>query len=158
MLFTYCLIKAPHIYFLTGTCSSSVRVPGPGSETRASTEQPTTRGMTVGEWSVNLLGMETLGFVLRPGFVRGWPGGRANGDARACPCASVSSESRGILAVWPLVSGRMASGFSPRGVASFMHARLEARGYQGRMVSNLPSPCLLNLLPVPQGCPRGVRR
>ena len=57
----------------------------------------------------------------------------------------------GVSAVWP-------SGLSPRGVASFVHARLGARGYQGRMVSNLPSPCLLNLLPVAPGCPRGVRR
>ena len=28
----------------------------------------------------------------------------------------------GLSAVWPLVSGRMASGLSPRGVASFVHA------------------------------------
>ena len=28
----------------------------------------------------------------------------------------------GFSAVWPLVSGRMASGLSPRGVASFVHA------------------------------------
>ena len=70
-------------------------------------------------------------------------------DARACPRN---------LAVWRSGSGRVASGLSPRGVASFMHARLEARGYQGRLVSNLPSPRSLNLLPVPPGCPRGVSR
>ena len=57
----------------------------------------------------------------------------------------------GVSSAWP-------SGLSPRGDASFVHARLGTRGYQGRMVSNLPSPCLLNLLPVPPGCPRGVRR
>ena len=45
------------------------------------------------------------------------------------------------LAVWPLESGRVASGLSPRGVSSFVHARLGVRGNQGRMVCNLPSPC-----------------
>ena len=45
------------------------------------------------------------------------------------------------LAVWPLVTGRMASGLSPRGVTSFVHARLGIKGNQGRMVSNLPSLC-----------------
>ena len=65
----------------------------------------------------------------------------------------------GVSAVWPCgVSAVWPSGLSPRGAASFVHARLGAKGYQGRMVSNLPSPCLLNLLPVPPGCPRGVRR
>ena len=60
-------------------------------------------------------------------------------------CASVSSDSRPCgrrdLAVWPLESGRVASGLSPRGVSSFVHARLGVRGNQGRMVCNLPSPC-----------------
>ena len=46
-----------------------------------------------------------------------------------------------VLAVWPLDSGRVASGLSPRGVSSFVHARLGVRGNQGRMVCNLPSPC-----------------
>ena len=63
---------------------------------------------------------------------------RAGGDARACPCASVSSR---FLAVWPLEPGRMASGLSPRGVASFVHARSGAPVDRGRMVCNLPGPC-----------------
>ena len=46
----------------------------------------------------------------------------------------------GLSAVWPSVSGRMAFGLSPRGVASFVHARLGCRGNQGSMVSKLPSP------------------
>ena len=68
-----------------------------------------------------------------------------NHDCASVSCASVSSDSRPCgrrcLAVWPLESGRVASGLSPRGVASFVHARLGVRGNQGRMVSNLPSLC-----------------
>ena len=60
-------------------------------------------------------------------------------------CANVSSESRPCgrrdLAVWPLGSGRVASGLSPRGVASFVHARSGAPDDQGRTVCNLPGPC-----------------
>ena len=55
------------------------------------------------------------------------------------------------LAVWPLVSGRVASGLSPRGVTSFVHARLGVRGNQGRMVCNLPSPCPSTCYRCPDG-------
>ena len=65
----------------------------------------------------------------------------------------------GLSAVWPSgISAVWPSGLSPRGAASFVHARLGAKGYQGGMVSNPPSPCILNLLPVPPGCPRRVSR
>ena len=75
------------------------------------------------------------------------------------PSSATTGWLSGVSAVWPCgVSAVWPSGLSPRGAASFVHARLGARGHQGRMVSNLPSPCLLNLLPVPQGCPRGIRR
>ena len=60
--------------------------------------------------------------------------------ARACPRCARACLSRS-QAVWPLDSGRVASGLSPRGVSSFVHARLGVRGNQGRMVSNLPSLC-----------------
>ena len=52
------------------------------------------------------------------------------------------------LAVWPWVSGRMASGLSPYGVTSFVHARLGCRGNQG--ISPVSDP---NLLPVYHWCP-----
>ena len=78
-----------------------------------------------------------------------------NHDCASVFCASVSSDSRPCgrrcLAVWPLESGRVASGLSPRGVASFVHARLGVRGYQGRMVSNLPSPCPSTCYRCPDG-------
>ena len=49
-----------------------------------------------------------------------------NHDCASVSCVSVSSDSRPCgrrcLAVWPLESGRVASGLSPRGVASFVHA------------------------------------
>ena len=55
-------------------------------------------------------------------------------------CASVFSDSRPcgrrVLAVWPLESGRVASGLSPYGVSSFYTPRLGVRA-RGRMVSNL---------------------
>ena len=49
-------------------------------------------------------------------------------DARACPrtlgrvAAGMRERVLGFSAVWPLDSGRVASGLSPRGVASFVHA------------------------------------
>ena len=44
------------------------------------------------------------------------------------------------LAVWPRVSGRVASGLSPYGVASFVHARLGSiSGYQGVAQSQTPT-------------------
>ena len=49
-------------------------------------------------------------------------------DARACPrtlgrvAADMRERVPGVSAVWPSVSGRMASGLSQRGVASFVHA------------------------------------
>ena len=55
---------------------------------------------------------------------------------RVCARACLRS-----LAVWPLESGRVASGLSPHGVASFYMPRLGLRSYQGRMVCNLPGPC-----------------
>ena len=90
---------------------------------------------------------QTFGRVNVPGAGAQW---LAPPSVTACACVSstcacVSSGSRpcgrGYLAVWPLVSGRVASGLSPRGVSSFVHARLGIRGNQGRMVSNLPSLC-----------------
>ena len=70
------------------------------------------------------------------GFSAVWPSG----------CASVSSASRPCgrrsLAVWPLESGRMASGFSPRGVASFVHALGWGSGVPGVEWSSIyPGPC-----------------
>ena len=67
----------------------------------------------------------TFGRANVPGIGARW---LAPPSVTACACVSstcacVSSGSRpcgrGYLAVWPLVSGRMASGLSPRGVASF---------------------------------------
>jgi len=79
-----------------------------------------------------------------------------NHDCASVSCASVSSDSRPCgrrcLAVWPLESGRVASGLSPRGVSSFVHARLGVKGNQGRMVCNLPGPCPTPV-PEPQWCP-----
>ena len=50
------------------------------------------------------------------------PCGRRLGS-RACPCVRVRVLSAPrVLAVWRSGSGRMASGLSPRGVASFVHA------------------------------------
>ena len=58
----------------------------------------------------------------------------------------------GLSAVWPSgISAVWPSGLSPRGAASFVHARLGAKGYQGRMVVNLPSPCP----PTCHRCPEG---
>ena len=73
----------------------------------------------------------------------GW---RAMARTPVCDCVrvrvlDVRVRVLGFSAVWPWVSGRMASGLSPRGVSSFVHARLGVRGNQGRMVSNLPSLC-----------------
>ena len=45
------------------------------------------------------------------------------GPSIAEDAGGLGSSSRS-LAVWPWVSGRMASGLSPYGVASFVHARL----------------------------------
>ena len=50
------------------------------------------------------------------------PCGRRLGS-RACPCVRVRVlNAPRVLAVWRSGSGRMASGLSPRGVASFVHA------------------------------------
>ena len=68
--------------------------------------------------------------------------------ARACLCASVSSE-----------SGRMASGVWPCGLWTLaawrglnLHARLGLRTLQGRMVCNLPGACPTPV-PDPHWCP-----
>ena len=42
--------------------------------------------------------------------------------SRASPRAELRERVLGFSAVWPLDSGRVASGLSPRGVASFVHA------------------------------------
>ena len=76
------------------------------------------------------------------------PCGRHFG-ARTCPCVRVRVSR--TLAVWRSGSRRMAFGFSPYGVSSFVHARLGVRGYQGRMVSNLPSPCPSTCYRCPDG-------
>ena len=54
----------------------------------------------------------------------------------------------GLSAVWPSVSGRMASGIWPCGLWTLaawrcliLHARSGAPDDQGRMVFNLPGPC-----------------
>ena len=120
-----------------------------GSGTRAPWSQ---------SWRVGLSpGLGGPSVALGPLRVGEWMRERVLGLSAVWPliCASVSSESRPCgrrcLAVWPLVSGRVASGLSPRGVASFVHARLGVRGYQGRMVSNLPSPCPSTCYRCPDG-------
>ena len=116
------------------------------------------------------LPFEVPRFLLEP---RGWPTTTSLGMEVVSPstqhipttvilCEPSSATAgwlSGVSAVWPCgISAVWPSGLSPRGAASFVHARLGAKGYQGRMVCNLPSPCILNLLPVPPGCPRGVSR
>ena len=66
---------------------------------------------------------------------------------RVLSCADVSSESGRMaspplrcLAVWPLESGRVASGHSPHGVASCLHARLGYRRTWVEWSAILPSP------------------
>ena len=73
----------------------------------------------------------------------------------SCVCLPLPTVSgrvaSGLSPYGVVVSGRMASGLSPYGVASFVHARLGVRGYQGRMVSNLPSPCPSTCYRCPDG-------
>ena len=84
MLFAYGFTQPPIIDTQCwGRAGSSVLVPGPGSETRDSIEQPTTRGMTDDECGVSVVGAETLELTQRPGFQWG-PCGLSTLGARAC--------------------------------------------------------------------------
>ena len=85
-----------------------------------------TRALWSQSWRVQLFpGLGGPVFALGPLRVGEWMRERVLGFSAVWPSwfASVSSASRpcgrGSLAVWPLESGRMASGLSPHGVASF---------------------------------------
>ena len=68
--------------------------------------------MIVDEWGANLLGVETPGFALRPGFVcaAAWP------FVMWRASVSVSERVLGFSAIWQWASGRMASGIWPCGL------------------------------------------
>ena len=92
--------------------------------------------LRVGEWiRERVLGLSAV-----------WPSGCASVSSASRPCG------RRVLAVWPLESGRVASGFSPRGVASFYTLGRGLRTTRVEWSSIYPVPAPLPV-PDPQQCP-----